>query len=143
MITKIKEILTAILVSAAFLVPVAVPAAVSAATEIEGGLCTGAELKFDANGEGDCSGSEDASNKLNDIIKTTINVVSVIVGVVAVVMIIFGGLKYITSGGDSGNVSSAKNTIIYAIVGLVVVALAQFIVKFVLDKAVNGNGGGN
>lgn len=142
MITKIKEVLTAIIVSAAFLVPVAVPAAVSAATEIEGGLCTGAELKFETgSGTGDCSGSEDASNKLNDIIKTTINVVSVIVGVVAVVMIIFGGLKYITSGGDSGNVSSAKNTIIYAIVGLVVVALAQFIVKFVLDKAVNGNSG--
>jgi hypothetical protein len=53
---------------------------------------------------------------------------------VAVIMIIVGGLKYITSGGDSNNVSSAKSTIIYAIIGLVVVALAQFIVQFVLNK---------
>jgi hypothetical protein len=49
-------------------------------------------------------------------------------------MIIVGGLKYITSGGDSGNVSGAKNTILYAIVGLVVVALAQIIVRFVLTR---------
>jgi hypothetical protein len=49
-------------------------------------------------------------------------------------MIIFGGFKYITSGGESGNVTSAKNTIIYAVIGLVIVAFAQFIVQFVLGK---------
>ena len=49
-------------------------------------------------------------------------------------MIIYGGFRYVTSGGDSGHVSSAKNTIIYAIVGLVVVALAQFIVQYVLNQ---------
>jgi hypothetical protein len=49
-------------------------------------------------------------------------------------MIIWGGLKYITSGGDSGNVTGAKNTILYAIIGLIIVALAQFIVRFVLSK---------
>ena len=58
-----------------------------------------------------------------------------IVGVVAVIMIIIGGLKYITSSGDSNNVSSAKNTILYAIIGLVVVVLAQVIVRFVVTKA--------
>jgi hypothetical protein len=52
-------------------------------------------------------------------------------------MIIIGGLKYITSGGESSNVSGAKNTIIYAIVGLIVVALAQFIVHFVLANTAN------
>jgi hypothetical protein len=54
-------------------------------------------------------------------------------------MIIIGGLKYITSSGDSNNITSAKNTILYAIIGLVVVALAQFIVKFVLGKATNNS----
>jgi hypothetical protein len=54
-------------------------------------------------------------------------------------MIIIGGLKYITSGGDSSNVTGAKNTILYAVVGLVVVAMAQFIVRFVLTK-VNSTG---
>jgi hypothetical protein len=57
-----------------------------------------------------------------------------VVGVIAVIMIIIGGLKYVTSGGDSSAVGSAKNTIIYALVGLVVVALAQALVKFVLAK---------
>ena len=50
-------------------------------------------------------------------------------------MIIYGGFRYITSGGDSGKVTGAKNTIIYAVIGLVIVVLAQVIVKFILDKA--------
>ncbi len=49
-------------------------------------------------------------------------------------MIIIGGLKYITSAGESSNVTSAKNTIMYAIIGLVIVALAQFIVRFVFER---------
>ena len=51
-------------------------------------------------------------------------------------MIIIGGLRYITSNGDSGNVTNAKNTILYAIVGLVIVALAQLIVRFVVQRLV-------
>jgi hypothetical protein len=49
-------------------------------------------------------------------------------------MIIIGGFQYITSSGDSGKVGTAKNTILYAIIGLVIVALAQFIVRFVLSR---------
>lgn len=81
-------------------------------------------------GVADCAGD----SSLDGIIETIINIMSVIVGIIAVIMIIIGGLKYITSSGDSNNVSSAKNTILYAIVGLVVVALAQVIVRFVLDR---------
>ena len=65
----------------------------------------------------------------------------VIVGVVAVIMIIVGGLKYITSGGDSGNISGAKNTILYAVIGLIFVALAQVIVRFVLARSTNPSTG--
>ena len=74
------------------------------------------------------------TEKVNSLITTIVNIFSIIVGIVSVIMIIYGGFRYVTSGGDSGNVSNAKNTIIYAIIGLVVVALAQFIVQFVLDK---------
>lgn len=139
MIKKIKQIATALLLAGALLVPVAVPAAVHAqdSPEIETGLCGGAELQFS---EGTCAEGQ-ATDRLNNLIKTIINIVSIVVGVVAVIMIIFGGLKYITSGGESSNVSSAKNTIIYAIIGLVVVALAQFIVRFVLDRSINGTQG--
>jgi hypothetical protein len=57
-----------------------------------------------------------------------------LVGIVAVIMIIVGGLRYITSGGNDASVTSAKNTILYAIIGLVIVALAQVLVRFTLSK---------
>lgn len=75
-----------------------------------------------------------AENQLFSAIETGVDIFSLIVGVIAVVMIIIGGLKYITSGGDSNSVSSAKNTLLYAVIGLVVVVLAQAIVFFVLDE---------
>lgn len=85
----------------------------------------------------DPNASGDATDNVNRIITTVINLFSLIVGVVSVIMIIVGGFKYITSGGDSGKVTSAKDTILYAVVGLIVVAFAQLIVKFVLEKAVD------
>ena len=83
-----------------------------------------------------CTAGDTASGaqKIQDIVTLIINIFSVIVGIVAVIMILVGGFKYITSGGDSGNISSAKNTIVYAVIGLIIVALSQFIVKFVLNK---------
>ena len=52
-------------------------------------------------------------------------------------MVIVSGLKYITASGDSSSISSAKNTLIYALVGLAIAALAQIMVHFVLTSAVN------
>ncbi len=80
---------------------------------------------------GDCTRSQSA--RLSGVMKNVLNVLSIIAGVAAVIMIIISGMKYITSGGDSSSVASAKNTLIYAVVGLIVVALSQFIVFFVLD----------
>lgn len=75
-----------------------------------------------------------AEGKVKDIVKTVINILSLIVGIISVIMVIVGGFNYILSAGDSGKVSTAKNTIIYALVGLVIVALAQVIVQFVIDQ---------
>lgn len=118
------------------LIPIAVPAIASADTGLNIGGCVGGGTSVDVGGAGACapSNTSDGTTRINDTIKTIVNVLSAIVGVVSVVMIIFGGFKYITSNGDSGNITSAKNTIIYAVIGLVVVALAQFIVQFVLNK---------
>lgn len=80
---------------------------------------------------GSCS---DSGGGLTRVIKVVINVLSAVAGIAAVIMIIIGGLRYITSGGDSSKVASAKGAIIYAIVGLVIVALAQFIVRYVLGR---------
>lgn len=104
----------------------------------QGAICKGADtlqISSDTASEGDCQNLEEGStDKVNNLITQIINIFSVIVGIIAVIFIIIGGLKYITSGGDSGNVTGAKNTILYAIIGLIIVALAQFIVRFVLAK---------
>lgn len=75
-----------------------------------------------------------AGTDVNEAIEAAINILSVVVGVIAVIMVIIGGLKYVTSNGDSSSISSAKNTIIYALIGIVIVAIAQAIVRFVLNK---------
>ena len=148
--TMIQKIKSSLFVLATLLMtglPALVPVAVSA-DNISGSLCAGTKL---ATGAGtsdapDATCGTDATGGtagIYNLAKKIVNIFSVIVGIIAVLMIIYGGFKYITSGGDSGNVSGAKNTLIYAIVGLVIVALAQFIVRFVLNTAngVSGNGG--
>lgn len=133
MLKKLKIVIASSLAMVLLAAPLALPGVVLAQdADIGGSLCAGSDLKFGDSGSCDAGGSED---KLNTLITNIVNVFSVVVGIVAVIMIIIGGFRYITSGGDSGNVSGAKNTILYAIVGLIVVALAQFIVKFVLSKA--------
>lgn len=143
MIQKIKNtiIVLATLLTAA--VPALIPVAVHADT-ISDSLCRGTSIA--ANGSAaapaNCAtNSTVATNSLYTLAARIVNIFSVIVGIIAVIMIIYGGFKYITSGGDSGNVSGAKNTLIYAIVGLIIVALAQFIVHFVLGQAANVSAG--
>lgn len=105
---------------------------------IAAGLCTGANLVFTENPTQSCSSSGNANARINNLIHEIINTLSVIVGVVAVIMIIVGGFRYITSGGSDTGVTGAKNTILYAIIGLIIVALAQVLVRFVLSKVTNG-----
>jgi hypothetical protein len=127
---KIKEIITSLLVSCMLVVPVfAVVGVASAQPSIEEGLDQGTCLSTNVT---ECG--EDPDTKINTIIETIINIFSLVVGVVSVIMIIIGGFKYITSGGEPGSVGGAKNTILFAIVGLVIVALAQVIVRFVLNR---------
>jgi lysylphosphatidylglycerol synthetase-like protein (DUF2156 family) len=90
----------------------------------------------------DCSQGASKGSDINKIISVVITMFSAVIGVVAVIMIIAAGFKYVTSAGDTTKITSAKNTLIYAIVGLIIVALSQIIVKFVLDKSINGSGGG-
>jgi hypothetical protein len=127
--SRIKRILLTIAATLGLLMPAAVPA-VASAQNITDNLKKGSCLSAT---DVDCEETENAAGSVNDIIADAINIFSLVVGVIAVIMIIVGGVKYITSGGDAGNVTGAKNTILYAVVGLVIVALAQIIVRFVLD----------
>lgn len=76
------------------------------------------------------------------IFRTITNVLLFILGAISVIMIIIGGLRYVVSGGNSTAVTAAKNTILYAIVGVIVALLAYAIVNFVLDSFTAGGTGG-
>lgn len=86
-----------------------------------------------------CSGNPSvicqSANKdsATSMVKNIINVVLYVLGIVAVIMIIVGGFRYVISGGDAGSVTAAKNTIMYAVIGLIVAVLAYAIVNFVLN----------
>jgi len=95
-------------------------------------VCMGINLSQD--GTGNCTGGA-GSQGVTNLIRIAVNVLTMVVGVAAVIMIIIGGLKYVTSSGDSANINSAKNTILYALVGLVVVVVAQLLVRFTISKA--------
>ncbi|MCR5700038.1 MAG: pilin [Candidatus Saccharibacteria bacterium] len=69
----------------------------------------------------------------NGVFKKVTNTILYIVGIVAVIMLIIGGIKYVVSGGDAKKVTDAKNTILYAIIGLVICFLAFAIVNFVIS----------
>jgi len=81
---------------------------------------------------GGCDAAQ--STNIDSIIKFGINLFSVIIGIVAVIMLMTGGFKITSSGGDSSKVASGKSTILYAVIGLVIVAFAQSIVWFVLER---------
>lgn len=76
------------------------------------------------------------------VFTTITNVLLYIVGAISVIMIIIGGIRYIVSGGDSNNVTAAKNTIMYAIVGIVIAVLGYAIVNFVIGSFSTGGGTG-
>ena len=76
------------------------------------------------------------------IFTTITNIMMFILGAVSVIMIIFGGLRYVISGGDSTSVTAAKNTILYAVVGVIIALLAYAIVNFVIGSLAPGSGTG-
>jgi hypothetical protein len=135
---KIKKSVIAAIASISLLVPLLVPGISSAACSgnIANGVSNGIDTVTGGSGAtGVCNGTQGISSGLGTIAKTAINIISILVGIVAVIMIIFAGFKYITSGGESNGVTSAKNSLIYAIVGLVIVVLAQAIVHIVFTTS--------
>lgn len=70
----------------------------------------------------------------DSIFTTIVNVLLFVIGAISVIMLIIGGIRYTVSAGDSGNVTAAKNTIMYAIIGLVIAFLAFAIVNWVLGS---------
>lgn len=94
----------------------------------------------------DCAKSDNQKSSLSVVIKDVTNVLLFVIGAVAVIVIIIGGIRYTISNGDSSQITAAKNTILYGVIGVVVALLAFAIVNFVVgafgdNTAGNGSGG--
>ncbi len=134
MLNILKSKLLIVVAALTMTVPIIVPIQASAATcnnigsEITSGLnsATGSNTT--------CGTGGSITTGVETLAKKVVNIFSIIVGVISVIMIIYAGLRYITSGGESGGVSGAKNTLLYAVIGLVIAVLAQVIVRIVLSQ---------
>ena len=82
----------------------------------------------------ECAQGNTSSTPLVDQIKVITNTMLFAIGVVAVIMLIIGGFRYVFSGGNQQSVTGAKDTILYAVIGIVVALLAYAIVNFVLGQ---------
>src|SRR4051794_2740232 len=82
-------------------------------------------------GAGDACGTSCGTSNINTIFKGVTNALIFLVGAISVIMIIIGGLRYVISNGDSKQISAAKDTILYSVIGIVVAIAAYAIVNFV------------
>lgn len=134
MINKIKKL---ILILSLSLFPVLIPVLAHAALDCTLPSLTAKEA-IECGTKGASGIGQDPSNAASHIdnsINKFVNVFSAIIGIIASIMIVAAGFKYITSGGNTEKVGQAKNTILYAVIGLVVVAMAQVIAKYVVTQA--------
>jgi len=125
-----KRFLISLILAMSFLVPISLttpPAYAACSNDSQGQVLSGFS---------NCS--NDGQKDIRALIGSIISILSWIVGIAAVIVIILSALKYITSGGDSNKTGEAKKTLIYALVGLLVAALAQFIIHFTVTTAETG-----
>jgi hypothetical protein len=124
-----KKLLVIATLFGIWLPALAAPATVNAVDVF--GPCSGS-----ANTSDVCKDVKNASgsNPVIDTLRAVINIISIIIGIAAVIVIIISGLRMILSGGEPADVKSAREGIIYALVGIVVAIFAQAMVIFVLNK---------
>jgi cytochrome bd-type quinol oxidase subunit 2 len=94
------------------------------------GIQDGADAARPDDAPGDLFGQQ-------GLFKTITNVLIFLIGAIAVVMLIIGGFRYVVSGGNDQSVTDAKNTIMYAIIGLAVAILSYAMINFVIDRLTN------
>jgi hypothetical protein len=92
-----------------------------------------------SSGAQSAQGDDQVSELFGDggIFKKITNIALYVIGAVSVLMLIYGGIRYTISGGDSNAVQAAKNTILYAIVGIIVAILAYAIINFVIGSLIS------
>lgn len=135
---SIKQLLSAALVVPALVFSVGLLAQpVPAHAAFDKGLNDGANSAQGKDQQGDAA-TLFGDGGQGGIFRTITNVLLFLIGAISVIMLIVGGIRYVVSGGDSTAVQNAKNTILYAIVGVVVAILAYAVVNFVISSFTSG-----
>ena len=134
MISKITKIITAVIISLGILIPLSTP--VFAAEDI----CSNGNVSDEVKAAAGCPGTSIVSAET--VVTNILYAIILVLGIVAVIFIIKGGIDYMTSAGDSGKLQKAKSTIIYAVIGLVICALSFAIVNFTIGIINKGTSGG-
>ena len=131
MSTRLKQILSSLLI-----IPI-MALGVSAALQINNvNVVRATEMTLNS-GVSSSQGDDVPKDLANDVFKNVVNILLFIIGAVSVIMLIYGGIRYTTSGGNANSVTAAKNTIMYSIIGLVVAILAFAVVQFVVNQVMD------
>jgi hypothetical protein len=90
-----------------------------------------------ANSSALCTQSSKSSGNViygsNSLLVKATNFIALIAGIAATILIVIGGIQYVTSGGSPESAGNAKRTIIYSLIGIAVIVLAKFIVQYVVN----------
>ena len=130
--SQIKRV--AVLVTFGFLMAIGVQAsALSQPAQADSDvICQGVELSLTDKGK--CDEDGESAKQIEDTLDKILNWLFWVVGIASVIMLIYGGLRYVVSAGNAEGVKGARNTIIYALIGLVVAILAKAIATYVLTE---------
>lgn len=126
---RLKRLL---LITCTFFATLLIPAP-ALATNVFSGVCTSSAAQSSAV----CQNGQTTTNPLtgsNGLIIKITRVIAFIAGAVAVVIIMLSGLRYINSAGDAAKATQARNGVIYALVGLIVIIVAQYIISLVMSR---------
>lgn len=132
-----KKYLSPLIISLGVIVATLLPLPV-AAIDVFQNCPSGTAATGGAGASSTTSGSEicgaTSKDSFTDIMKNIINTILFVLGIVAVIMIIIGGIRYVTSNGNAQQINSAKDTVLYSVIGLVIAIMAYAIVGFVIDR---------
>lgn len=129
-----RRLFAVVAVLAALFVPALSPLSAGAQVDLFKEACQGEAAKSPTCV--DAQKSQDGSNNSiygkDGVLTKVVNLLSIVIGIAAVIMIVVGGAMYVLAGGDSAKINTAKNTIIYSLIGLVVAVVAPMIIRFVI-----------
>ena len=119
---------------AALLVAVGLAFAPVAVVSAAGGVVFGENQVCGGSGGGAAGCETSQGNPVNLVLNRAVDLGATIAGLICAIFIVVGGVQYITAAGDAEKAKSARNTIVYALVGLLVTAIAAAIVSFVISR---------